>query len=137
MLKDAPLGVNIITGECYTVMIIDDSSTIRVAEKKILLSEGFEVTMEAENAKDALDKLKHTQSPPDIILLDFEMPNMNGLDLLKSIKSLGIKSKIIVVTSYSNKGVLSEFLKLGVNGYIVKPIERKIVVDHLAKVLGR
>lgn len=137
MLNEAPLGTNIITGKPYTVMVIDDSSTIRVAEKKILLSEGFDVVVEAESGADALAKLKSYKESPDIILLDFEMPNMNGLDLLKSIRSLGITSKVIVVTSYSDRGVLTGFLKLGVNGYVVKPIERRIMIDHLAKVIGR
>ena len=65
------------------------------------------------------------------------MPQMNGIDLLKRIRALNVDSKIIVVTSYANKGVLMEFLKLKVDGYIVKPIQRQTVIQHLAKVLGR
>lgn len=136
-MSSSPLGFNTKTGRSYQVMVIDDSSTIRIAEKKILLSEQFEVTMESDGAMDALNKLRDAVDKPDIIMIDFEMPQMNGIDLLKRIRALNIDSKIIVVTSYSNKGVLMEFLKLKVDGYIVKPIQRQTVIQHLAKVLGR
>ena len=106
-------------------MVIDDSSTIRIAERKILLSENFEVILEADGAMDALTKLREAVDKPDIIMMDFEMPQMNGIDLLKRIRALNIDAKIIVVTSYANKGVLMEFLKLKVDGYVVKPVQRR------------
>ena len=136
-MSSLPLGVNNKTGKSYKVMVIDDSSTIRIAEKKILLSEQFEVAMESDGAMDALNKLRDAADKPDIIMIDFEMPQMNGIDLLKRIRALNIDSKIIVVTSYANKGVLMEFLKLKVYGYVVKPVQRQTVIEHLAKVLGR
>ena len=91
----------------------------------------------SDGAMDALKKLREAVEKPDIIMMDFEMPQMNGIDLLKRIRALNVDSKIIVVTSYANKGVLMEFLKLKVDGYIVKPIQRQTVIQHLAKVLGR
>ena len=136
-MSSLPLGVNNKTGKSYKVMVIDDSSTIRIAEKKILLSEQFEVAMESDGAMDALNKLRDAADKPDIIMIDFEMPQMNGIDLLKRIRALNIDSKIIVVASYANKGVLMEFLKLKVDGYVVKPVQRQTVIEHLAKVLGR
>ena len=136
-MSSLPLGVNNKTGKSYKVMVIDDSSTIRIAEKKILLSEQFEVAMESDGAMDALNKLRDAADKPDIIMIDFEMPQMNGIDLLKRIRALNIDAKIIVVTSYANKGVLMEFLKLKVDGYVVKPVQRQTVMYHLAKVIGR
>ena len=136
-MSSSPLGLNTKSGKAYQVMVIDDSSTIRMAEKKILLSEQFDVVMESDGAMDVLKKLREAVEKPDIIMMDFEMPQMNGIDLLKRIRALNVDSKIIVVTSYANKGVLMEFLKLKVDGYIVKPIQRQTVIQHLAKVLGR
>lgn len=132
-----PLGKNLKTGKNYTVMIVDDSSTIRVAIRKILASENFDIILEAENGKDALLKLGILKEEPDIIFLDFEMPEMNGVETLKQIRTLKINSQIIVITAFSDKNVLSGFLKLGVNAYVVKPIERKIVLEKIAKVLSR
>ena len=71
----------------------------------------------------------------DIIVLDYEIDKSKNV--LKRIRALNIDSKIIVVTSYANKGVLMEFLKLKVDGYVVKPVQRQTVIEHLAKVLGR
>ena len=136
-MSSFPLGINSKTNKPYKVMVIDDSSTIRMAEKKILLSEQFEVMLESDGAMDALKKLREAEEKPDIIMIDFEMPQMNDIDLLKRIRALDVDSKIIVVTSYANKGVLMEFLKLKVDGYVVKPIQRQTVMEHLAKVLGR
>ena len=136
-MSTSPLGYNTITGKPYKVMVIDDSSTIRLDEKKILLSENFEVILEADGAIDALTKLREAVDKPDIIMMDFEMPQMNGIDLLKRIRALNIDAKIIVVTSYANKGVLMEFLKLKVDGYVVKPVQRQTVMYHLAKGIGR
>ncbi|WP_295154425.1 response regulator [uncultured Brachyspira sp.] len=136
-MANFPLGYNSKSGKSYKVMVIDDSSTIRIAERKILLSENFDVMLEADGAIDALTKLKDASDKPDIIMMDFEMPQMNGIDLLKRIRALNIDSKIIVVTSYANKGILMEFLKLKVDGYVVKPVQRQTVMYHLAKVIGR
>lgn len=132
-----PLGVNTKTGKSYKVMIVDDSSTIRIAEKKILLSESFEVTIEADGAMSALKQLKEAVDKPDILMIDFEMPQMNGVDLLKRIRALNYEGKVIVVTSYTNKGVLMEFIKLKIDSYVVKPVQRQSIIEHLAKVLGR
>ncbi|ASJ20660.1 response regulator transcription factor [Brachyspira hampsonii] len=136
-MSTSPLGYNTKTGKPYKVMVIDDSSTIRIAERKILLSESFDVILEADGAMDALTKLREATDKPDIIMTDFEMPQMNGIDLLKRIRALNIDSKIIVVTSYANKGVLMEFLKLKVDGYIVKPVNRQTMIYHLARIIGR
>ncbi len=132
-----PLGINPTTGTPYKVMIVDDSSTIRITERKILLSESFEVVLEADGAMTALKKLKEATEKPDILMIDFEMPQMNGIDLLKRLRAQNYEGKVVVVTSYANKATLMEFLKLKIDGYIAKPIDRQTLMNHLAKVLGR
>ncbi|MBW5383091.1 response regulator transcription factor, partial [Brachyspira pilosicoli] len=102
-MPSTPLGFNSKNGKQYKVMIVDDSSIIRIAEKKILLSEDFNVVMEADNAMAALKYLREIPDKPDIIMLDFEMPQMNGIDLLKRIRALNYEGKIVVVTSHTNK----------------------------------
>lgn len=136
-MATTPLGINTTTGIPYKVMIVDDSSTIRLTEKKILLSENFEIILEANSAMTALKKLKESSDKPDILMIDFEMPQMNGIDLLKRIRAQNYEGKVVVVTSYADKNTLMEFLKLKVDGYIVKPIDRQTLMSHLAKVLGR
>ena len=93
--------------------------------------------MEADNAMAALKYLREIPDKPDIIMLDFEMPQMNGIDLLKRLRAQNYEGKVVVVTSYANKATLMEFLKLKIDGYIAKPIDRQTLMNHLAKVLGR
>ena len=136
-MASTPLGINTTTGKPYKVMIVDDSSTIRITERKILLSESFEVILEADGAMMALKKLKECSEKPDILMIDFEMPQMNGIDLLKRLRAQNYEGKVVVVTSYANKATLMEFLKLKIDGYVAKPIDRQTLMNHLAKVLGR
>ena len=136
-MPSTPLGFNSKNGKQYKVMIVDDSSIIRIAEKKILLSEDFNVVMEADNAMAALKYLREIPDKPDIIMLDFEMPQMNGIDLLKRIRALNYEGKIVVVTSHTNKDIFMEFVNLKVDTYIAKPIQRQIIIAHLARILGR
>ena len=72
-MSSFPLGINSKTNKPYKVMVIDDSSTIRMAEKKILLSEQFEVMLESDGAMDALKKLREAEEKPDIIMIDFDI----------------------------------------------------------------
>lgn len=136
-MPKTPLGFNSKNGKHYKVMIVDDSSIIRVAEKKILLSENFNVVMEADSAMAALKYLREIPEKPDIIMLDFEMPQMNGIDLLKRIRALNYEGKIVVVTSHTTKDTFMEFVNLKVDTYIAKPIQRQIIIAHLAKILER
>lgn len=134
-MYNSPIGLNEITGKNITVMIIDDSSTIRVAIKKILASESFTVILEAENGKNALSKLKATGIIPDIIFLDYEMPQMNGVEFLEKIREAKLTSKVMILSTVSDKQILSKFLSLGVNDYVLKPIERKVVLEKLARIV--
>lgn len=136
-LKNILLGQDTKTMRPYSVVIIDDSSTIRLVLKQILVSEGFEIILEAEDGVEALSKIKAMQIKPDLILLDYEMPKMSGVDFLKDFNSMGINSKIIVISSTSDKATLREFLNFGINSYILKPIERKVLVQHIARIIGR
>lgn len=138
MANELPLGHNI-NGEELNAIVVDDSSTVRVALKQILNSECFNVVVDAEHGVDAMNKIKLLPKGTtiDIILLDYEMPFMNGVELLKNIRDMGIDSKAVVVTSMSNKNTLAAFLPLGISGLVVKPVERKAVIMNIAKALGR
>ncbi len=132
-----PLGQNLKTLSPYTVAIIDDSSTIRLALRQILISAGFQIILEAEDGVSALAEIKAKNINADLILLDYEMPKMNGVDFLRDLRASNINSKVIVVAAKSHQNLLKEFLSLGISGYVVKPIERKVLVERIAKILDR
>lgn len=104
------------------VMIADDHSMIREGLKQLLELEGdFEVIAEACDGVDCLEKLNTVL--PDILLLDINMPNMNGLDVLQQIKERKIQVKVLVLTVHNEVEYLLKAVDIGVNGYLLKDSE--------------
>lgn len=104
------------------VMIADDHSMIREGLKQLLELEGdFEVVAEACDGLECLDKL--ASGIPDILLLDINMPNMNGLEVLQKLKEKKIKVKVLVLTVHNEVEYLLKAVDIGVNGYLLKDSE--------------
>ena len=114
-------------------LIVDDSKVIRMVAKKILQELSFE-TLEAEDGKIALDACM--KKLPDAILLDWNMPNMNGIDFLRELRKLPGGDAPIVVFCTTENGVdhISRALQAGANEYILKPFDRDIVAAKFQEV---
>lgn len=132
--KRRPLGKRK-DGLSYTAVIIDDSLFSRQVLKQILLSVEFNVVDEMDNGGTAVLKLENSRFPPDYLFIDVEMPVMNGIDVLKKVRSQLAGTKIIMVTSHSDKEKVDELIKLGINGYIKKPYDRETVIQLLSKLV--
>ena len=104
------------------VMITDDHSMIREGLKQLLELEGdFKVVAEAADGVECISKLEEVT--PDVLLLDINMPNMNGLEVLKKMKEKKIKVKVLVLTIHSEVEYLLKAVDIGVNGYLLKDSE--------------
>lgn len=104
------------------VMIADDHSMIREGLKQLLELEGdFEVIAEACDGVECLDKLGTVK--PDILLLDINMPKMNGLDVLQKMKEKKMNVKVLVLTVHNEVEYLLKAVDIGVNGYLLKDSE--------------
>lgn len=106
------------------VMIIDDSALMRnIISKGLGKSSDIEVVGTALNGRFGLNKLNSLK--PDIIILDLEMPQMNGLQFLEERNKLGIKTPVIILSSHAQKGakITMEALSLGASEFILKPSE--------------
>lgn len=119
------------------ILIVDDSATMRKIQKTQLSQLGFTDVAEAGNGKQALDVLAENM-PVDLILLDWNMPEMDGMTFLKSVRSRDeYKSvKIVMCTSESEKSKVIEAMKEGVNNYIVKPFTPEILEEKLGLTKG-
>jgi DNA-binding NarL/FixJ family response regulator len=122
-------------GASYTAVIVDDSLFSRQVLKQILLSVEFNVTDEMDNGGTAVLKLENSRYLPDFLFVDVEMPVMNGIEVLKKVRSQLVNTKIIMVTSHSDKEKVDELIKLGINGYIKKPYDRDTVIQLLMKLV--
>lgn len=105
-----------------SVMITDDHSMIREGLKQLLELEGeFEVIEEACDGVECIEKLKKVT--PDVLLLDINMPNMNGLEVLQKINEMKFKVKVLVLTVHNEVEYLLKAVDIGVNGYLLKDSE--------------
>ncbi len=114
------------------LLLVDDSSTMRRIQKTQLGNLGVNDIIEAENGQDALAKLQDNM-PVDVVLLDWNMPVMDGLTMLKNMRSNAAYKdvKVIMCTSESEKEKVIEALKAGANNYIVKPFTPEALKEKL------
>ena len=116
------------------IMITDDHSMIREGLKNLLELDGdIEVIAEAVDGQDCLDKLETVK--PDVLLLDINMPRMNGLEVLKNLKARKSKIKVLVLTVHNEVEYLLKAVDIGVNGYVLKDsdsteLKKAIVALH-------
>ncbi|MFA5863110.1 MAG: response regulator [Phycisphaerae bacterium] len=117
------------------IMLVDDSRTIRNIEKNVLAQLGYTDICEA---GDGVEALKLTASQiPDLFLVDWNMPNMDGLTLIKNIRAQNIQVPIIMVTTEAEKSRVIEALKAGVNNYVVKPFTAETLSDKIHQTLAK
>ena len=113
------------------VMIVDDEYYFREALKVSLDWEelGFTICAEAKNGNDAL--LKADELSPDIVLVDINMPVMDGLEFVKEIKNKGLDCKIVILTGHSEFQYAKQAVQLGVHNYLLKPVNEKELMESL------
>lgn len=117
------------------VMIADDHSMIREGLKQLLELEGdFDVIAEACDGVECMDKL--TTITPDILLLDINMPNMNGLEVLRKMKDKRMKVKVLLLTVHNEVEYLLKAVDIGVNGYLLKDSESAELKKAILSVVG-
>ncbi len=117
------------------ILIVDDSVSIRKSVSFVLSNEGFEV-IEAEDGLDGLKKSEVNQC--SLVITDINMPNMNGIELIKSLRqTVAYKfTPIIALTTESQDDKMQEGKAAGATGWIVKPFTSEKLVAIVKKILG-
>ncbi len=113
------------------ILIVDDSSFMRRSLRTILEGAGYDVVAEAGNGLEAMEFFY--QYKPDAITMDITMPEFNGLQALKEIKSLNPKAVIVMCSAISQKAYIKEALELGASDFILKPFKPNSVLMTLKK----
>ena len=119
------------------LLVVDDSSTMRRIIKNTLQRLGYEDILEAEHGVEAWQIMDTTEGI-QILITDWNMPEMNGLDLVKKVRAdeRYTSIPIIMVTTEGGKAEVITALKAGVNNYIVKPFTSQVLKEKLEVVLG-
>lgn len=116
-----------------TVMIADDHVLLREGLKQLLeLEDDIEVIAQAGDGEEAIEKAQKYN--PDVILLDINMPKINGIEALRRLKDLGTDSKIIMLTIHDDREYLLETMKIGANGYVLKDSDGDSLVKAIRDV---
>ena len=116
-----------------TAMVIDDSRAMRAILARMLRALGFDV-VEAANGQEALDRLKHLRELPVVALVDWNMPVMNGLDFVMSVRSREEWRNIalMMVTTESEYSQIVRALAAGAHEYVIKPFTEDAIAEKLA-----
>jgi chemosensory pili system protein ChpA (sensor histidine kinase/response regulator) len=118
------------------IMVVDDSVSVRMVVSRLMQRQGWRVQT-ANDGVDAIEKLRHQK--PDLILLDVEMPRMNGYEFMRAFHSQqnlqGIP--VVMLTSRSAKKHRDKARSLGVNGYVVKPYEDEALIDMIRQMVAK
>ncbi|MDF2569800.1 MAG: response regulator [Sporomusa sp.] len=114
------------------VLIVDDAAFMRLALKVMLEKNGFEVVGEAENG--AIGVKKYFELQPDITTMDITMPEMTGIEALKTIKQKDPKAKVIMVSAMGQESFVKEAIINGAVHFLVKPLVEENVISTLKKV---
>ena len=119
------------------ILIVDDFSTMRRIVKNLLNDLGFTNTAEADDGTTALVELQKAKF--DLVVTDWNMPGMPGIDLLKAIRADAALAKIpvLMVTAEAKREQIIEAAQAGVNGYIIKPFTVATLEDKLVKIFER
>ena len=121
------------------VLIIDDEPVIQKLIEQVLRQLGVNQIAKALNGVEAMNLLQKKQRIPDVILCDMQMPEMNGPEFIAALRGLDDPDlndiPIVACTTVSKQGVVKEALRLGINGFIVKPFSLDVIQDRVGTVL--
>jgi DNA-binding NarL/FixJ family response regulator len=118
------------TGDVINVMIVDDHVLYRAGVKTALSSKkDIKIIAEADNGAHLLSMLKGIQ--PDVILLDIQMPIMDGIATLPEVKKLYPNIKIIMLTLLDDQSMITKLMELGANSYLVKTSDAEVIYEAI------
>ncbi|MBL4765764.1 MAG: response regulator transcription factor [Colwellia sp.] len=117
------------------VLLVDDHPLFREGlNHRLSLDDGIEVVGEAENGKQALELIKRLEF--DIVLMDINMPEMDGMYVLELIKEQDIDYKVLILSMHDNKEYILGAMRHGANGYILKDVPGKELIVAIKKVIS-
>jgi len=116
-------------------LVVDDSAVMRKVMAGALARAGIEDVAQAADGKEAVDAAMAEEF--GLILLDWNMPNMLGIDALKAIRAAGRTVPIIMVTTEAERTRVIEALKVGANNYVIKPFEPAAIVTKIQETLAK
>lgn len=124
-------------GTPYRVLIVDDSMFVAKQLNQILSSEGYQIVGTAGDGLEGVEKYKELFPNLDLVTMDITMPRMDGLTALQKIIEFDKNAKVIMISALGKQDLVKQALVAGAKNYIVKPLDRKKVLERFQSVLSR
>jgi two-component system chemotaxis response regulator CheY len=124
-------------GTPYRVLIVDDSIFVAKQLSQILASVGFEVAATAVDGEEGLGKYKELFPNVDVVTMDITMPKMDGITALEKIIEFDKNAVVIMVSALGKNDLVKKALLTGAKNYIIKPLDRKKVLERIVTSLNR
>ena len=117
------------------ILIADDAAFMRMMIKNILVKNGYDVVGEAENGKQAVGM--YMDSKPDLVTMDITMPEMDGLEAVKAIRSSDPGATIIMCSAMGQQAMVMDAIQAGAKDFIVKPFQQERLLQAVERALSR
>ncbi len=124
-------------GTPYRVLVVDDSMFVKKQITQILNSEGFEIADTAADGEEGVEKYKELYPNVDLVTMDITMPKMDGITALEKILEFDKNAKVIMISALGKQDLVKKALLIGAKNYIVKPLDRKKVLERVLMVLKK
>ncbi len=124
-------------GEPYRVLVVDDSMFVSKQISQILTSEGFNVVGTAANGEEGLEKYKELYPEVDLVTMDITMPKMDGVTALEKIVEFDSEATVVMISALGKQDLVKKSLLSGAKNYIVKPLDRKKVLERVVNSLNK
>lgn len=135
MDKKIPIGLKG-DGTNVKVLVVDDSVFVVKQLKQILQSESFDVVAHAEDGEAGVEKYKELYPEVDLVTLDITMPKMDGVTALEKIIEFDKDAKIVMISALGKEDLVKKSLIIGAKSFIIKPLDRKKVLERIESVLN-
>ncbi|MFO7780376.1 MAG: response regulator [Spirochaetaceae bacterium] len=124
-------------GDAYKVLIVDDSMFVTKQISQILTSEGFDVVGTASDGQQGVEKYKELYPNVDVVTMDITMPKMDGVSALEQIIEFDKNAVVVMISALGKQDLVKKSLLVGAKNYIVKPLDRKKVLERILMSLNQ
>lgn len=114
-------------------LIADDSNLARVVLINAAKQAGFDQFDQAQDGLEAIERIKHNHY--DVVFMDWNMPNMQGIDAVRAIRAMGKTMPIIMVTGLADQMHVNEAIAAGVNNYLIKPFKPETAITKIEETI--
>ncbi|MEX2443827.1 MAG: response regulator [Alkalispirochaeta sp.] len=123
-------------GSSYRALVVDDSMFVAKQLSQILTSAGFEVVGTAADGEEAVEKYKELHPNVDVVTMDITMPKMDGVTALQQIIEYDKNARVVMISALGKNDLVKNSLMIGAKNYIVKPLDRKKVLERIVLALS-